>query len=115
MKNEMREMTKMRKMRLSDCSLKEYVKNGSLYEVRKTWEARSYMVKVAGNYPGHRRYEATGWLCQACDLMVREDQDHLATCTGYSDLVDGKNIHDDKDFVEFFSLVMARREERGWQ
>ena len=66
-------MKKMKTMRKSPVSLKDYMRTGTLYSVRKTWEVRSYMLRVAGNYPGHRKYLATGWQCQACLEQVRED------------------------------------------
>ena len=105
---------KIKVMKMEECRMKDYVKRGTLYSVRKMWEVRSYMLKVAGNYPGHRKYEVTGWQCQACNQEVREDQDHLAHCTGYSDLLEGKDISNDEDMLNFFSLVMNRREEMGW-
>ena len=37
------------------------------------------MIRVAGNYPGHKKYEPTGWRCQACPNMLWEDQDHLTS------------------------------------
>ena len=49
----------MKRMRKSDISLKDYMRTGTLYSVRKTWEVRSYMLHAAGNYPGHRKYLAT--------------------------------------------------------
>jgi hypothetical protein len=95
-------MKKMKVMRKSDCSLKDYMKTGTLYSARKTWEVRSYMLRVAGNYPGHKKYLATGWQCQACMQQVREDQDHLVLCSGYRDLLEGKDLESDEDLVDFF-------------
>ena len=77
MKTETAEMEKMRRIRAEEWGLKEYVQNASLWNVQKTWEARAYMLHVAGNYTHSRRYEATRWHCQACVSQVREDQDHL--------------------------------------
>ena len=57
--------------------LKDYVKKGTLFSTRKTWEVRSHMLDVAGNFPGHRKYEPSNWMCQACGGVVREDQEHL--------------------------------------
>ena len=107
-------MTKMKKMRKSDISLKDYMRTGTLHSVRKTWEVRSYMLRVAGNYPGHRKYLATGWQCQACLEQVREDQDHLTSCSGYSDLQQGRDFESDEELVDFYREVMARREKNGW-
>ena len=114
MKSETIGMEKMRMIREENWGVKDYVKNGSLWSVQKTWEARAYMLHVAGNYSHSRKYEATGWRCQACVSQVREDQDHLGQCQGYSDLRQGLDLDRDDDMVEFFRLVMARREQQGW-
>ena len=107
-------MKKMKTLRKSPVSLKEYMKTGTLHSVRKTWDIRSYMLRVAGNYPGHRKYLATRWHCQACLGQVREDQDHLTSCSGYSDLLQGRDLDSDEELVDFFTAVMARREKNGW-
>ena len=41
-------------MILNDCQMKPYVRTGTLFNVRKTWEARSHMLKIAGNYAGDK-------------------------------------------------------------
>ena len=114
MKTETTDMEKMRVIRAEEWGIKDYVKNGSLWSVRKTWEARAFMLHVAGNYSHNNKYQATGWQCQACVLQVREDQDHLSVCQGYSDLRQGLDLENDDDLVEFFRQVMARRERHGW-
>ena len=88
MKEEMQKMKekKMRTMVNQNLEIKEYVRKGTLYSARKTWEVRSHMLDVAGNYPGVNKYKASGWMCQACNLEVREDQEHLTVCNGYEDL-----------------------------
>ena len=53
-------------------------------------------------------------LGQACGSGVREDQDHLGLCSGYSDLLQGRDLASDTDLVEFYTLVMERRKTRGW-
>ena len=60
MGDEVDRMKKMKTMRKCSVSMKEYMRTGTLYSVRKTWEVKSYMLRVAGNYPGHMRYPATG-------------------------------------------------------
>ena len=104
----------MRIMYQDNLDLKEYVKNGDLYTARSTWEVRSHMLRVAGNYPGHMKYAATGWRCQACTLEVREDQEHLASCSGYSDIRAGRDLTVESELVEFIKSVMARRKEMSW-
>ena len=75
--------------------LKEYVRNSTLFSARMIWEIRSRMLDVAGNYPGHSKYKASSWLCQACNIEVKEDQDHLTECV--------------EEVVEFFNSVMEKR------
>ena len=65
------------------------------------------------NFPGHRKYESTGWQCQACVGQVREVQDHLILCPGYTDLLGDRDINNNMEMVEFYSLVIARRRENG--
>ena len=101
------------------CRIKEEAimkqKSENMTKMQKiTWEARSYMLRVAGNYSHHQRYASTGWRCQGCSLMVREDQDHLSFCDGYADLKLGKDLEEESDLVDFYRLVMARREQEGW-
>ena len=114
MKSETIGNPKMRRIREDAWGMKDYAKLGNLYTVRSTWEVRAFMLRVAGNYSHHTRYQATGWLCQACKLQVREEQDHLTRCIGYEDLRQGKDMLDDQDIVGFYRMVMARREAKGW-
>ena len=44
--------------------------------------------------------------------QVKEDQDHLTYCSGYSDLPQGMDM--ERDLVDFFTDVIARREKNGW-
>ena len=73
-------------IRAEDWCMKEYVKTGSLWSVRKTWEVRSYLPHVAGKDLHSQSYEATRCRCQACVPQVRENQDYLSVCAGYTDL-----------------------------
>jgi hypothetical protein len=114
LKEETAEMTKMKVIRGEPWGMKKYAKEGSLFSVRNTWKVRSYMLDVAGNYSHHNKYQATRWMCQACSLQVREDQDHLTQCQGYADLVQDKDLNVDAELIDFFRLVMARREREGW-
>ena len=116
MKEEMSNMKekKMRTMFYQDLEMKEYVKSSTLYTARKTWEVRSHMLDVAGNYPGQRKYEESNWRCQACNLNVKEDQEHLARCEGHKDLRGEADLSNEKELVDFFSRVMERRKQQKW-
>ena len=58
MKTEMGRMEdkKMRTMVHQNLDLKDYVRNGSLFSARKTWQVRCFMLDVAGNFPNHSKY-----------------------------------------------------------
>ena len=116
MKEELENMKekKMKIMYNQDLEMKDYVKKGTLYSARKTWEVRSNMLDVAGNYPGHNKYKDSMWRCQACDWEVKEDQEHLMVCEGYKDLQGDADLGNEADLVEFYSRVMERRKEEKW-
>ena len=85
------------------------------FSTRKTWEVRSHMLDVAGNYPGHRKYEPSNWMCQACGGVVREDQEHLTRCEGYTDLRGDADLENEEELVEVILKVMNRRKEKNWE
>ena len=116
MKEEMEKMKekKMKTMYYEDLEMKEYVKSGTLYSARKTWEVRSHMLDLAGNYPGHRKYEHSNWMCQACNQEMKEEQEHLARCEGYEDLRGDADLMNEVELVDFFTRVMERRKEMKW-
>ena len=72
------------------------------------------MLGVAGNYPRHRIYEQSNWTCRACSQEVTEDQEHLARCEGYEDLRGDADLENEKELVDFFTRVMAKRKEMKW-
>ena len=93
--------------------LKNNIKNGTFLSTRKTWEVRSHMLDVAGNFPGHRKYEPSNWMCHAC-RGVREDQEHLTQCEAYKNLRGDHDLENQEEVVEFFMKVMNRRKEKNW-
>ena len=116
MKTEMGRMEdkKMRTMVHQNLDLKDYVRNGSLFSARKTWQVRCFMLDVAGNYPKHSKYKEMDWKCQACMLEVREDQEHLLVCDGYAYLRENLDLRMEHEMVGFYQRVMDRRRERKW-
>ena len=116
MKTEMGRMEdkKMRTMVHQNLDLKDYVRNGSLFSARKTWQVRCFMLDVAGNFPNHSKYKVTDWKCQACVLELREDQEHLLVCDGCADLRENVDLRIEHEMVDFYQKVMDRRRERKW-
>ena len=45
---------------------------------------------------------------------MTEDQEHLARCEGYEDLRGDANLENEKELVDFFTRVMAKRKEMKW-
>ena len=72
------------------------------------------MLDVAANYPGANKYKASGWMCKACNLKVKEDQEHLTVCRGYEDLRLDADLNRENELVDFFTRVMERRKENKW-
>ena len=105
---------KMKTMYHQNLEMKDYVKTGTLYSARSTWQVRSYMMDVAGNYRNYVKYKHTSWKCQACNLDVIEDQDHLIVCDGYADLHQGADLRMEPELVDFYQRVLDRRKEKNW-
>ena len=53
-------------------------------------------------------------MCQACNLEVREDQEHLTVCNGYEDLRRDTDLNLENELVDFFNKVMERRKLNKW-
>ena len=114
MKKEMEKLKKLEGMSKENLEMKEYVKTGTLYTARETWRVRSRMLDLGGNYPNMAKYRKTMAKCQACNLQEREDQAHVAKCDAYQDLREGSDLGNETELVEYFSRVMKRRKENGW-
>ena len=67
---------------------------------KNLWCQQAWQLDVAGNYPGHSKYKASLWLCQACNLEVKEDQEHLTVCEGYQDLRGDADLDNEEELVE---------------
>ena len=70
------------------------------------------MKPFAGNYSHDQRFRRSDWLCLC--LESREDEAHLTSGqnTVYGDLaLKYSNLTDDESLVEFFSEVLARRDQ----
>ena len=111
-KKAMQKMDKMTILKNEDCKEKDYLKLKSINRVRDIFATRTMMLKFAGNYLHDNRYMKSSWLCEACDLMVVEDQCHITRCKGYEDLKVDKDIeYSNDDLVTFYQEVLTRRED----
>ena len=69
---------------------------------------------LAGNFPNHAKYKKSMARCQACDIQVMEDQEHVSKCVCYQDLRADADLEQEPEPVEYFSKVMERRKKNGW-
>ena len=60
------------------------------------------------------KYRKTNAKCQTCNLQEKEDQAHVARCEGYQDIREGADLGNETELVKYFSRVMKRRKENGW-
>ena len=115
MKKEIEKMKEKRIVHYQNFDVKEYVRIGTLFTARKTWEVRNHLLNAAVNMLGQTKYEAPSWKCKACNMEVQEDQEHLTKCAGYEDLHNSAaDLGNEVELVEFFSRAMGRRREKNW-
>ena len=91
---------------------KEYIGHKNIHEVRQHYRSRFGLQPLAGNYSKDKRFARTNWLCRCKE--EREEEAHLMSgkCTVFGDLAFKYNdLTDDESLVQFFSEVLARRDE----
>ena len=57
------------------------------------------------------------WTCVGCESVsqtgevkrMMDSQTHILSCSGYEDLRVDRNLENEKDLVDYFSLVIKRR------
>ena len=95
----------MGKMFHPNLGLKDYIKNGTLFSSRKTWEARSLTWLATFLVIGNTNAQ-TG--------CARHVGGHLTQCEAYKDLRGDHDLEIQEELVEFFMKVMNRRKEKNW-
>jgi hypothetical protein len=91
---------------------KEYLGNKNIHQVRQQYRTRNGLQPFGGIYSHHKRFAETGHLCRCGEK--REDESHLISgnCPVYRDIREQhQDFEDDEDLVNFFTEVLARREE----
>jgi hypothetical protein len=91
---------------------KEYVQKKNINNVRQQFRARYGLQPFAGNYSHDRRFAGSQWLCKCKE--AREEESHLMSgqCKVYGDLaLQYSDFTNDDNLVQFFSDVLARRDE----
>ena len=83
-----------------------------IYNVRQMYKTRYGMLPFAGNYTKDKRFARSDWLCKCGES--KEDESHLLSgnCEVYGEIMNNySNLNDDKQLVDFFNEVLARRDE----
>ena len=65
------------------------------------------------NFQSDKQFAIKLWACQSCfdkgGVGVRDTQHHVLICPAYEKLRQGKNLHSDKELVDYFSSVIKTR------
>ena len=90
-------------------SIQEYLKTLNVNDARLKFKIRCKMVKtIALNFPSDTKYSNKLWQCTHCDMM--DSQSHILLCASYKHMREGKNLHSDRDLVQYFREVISLRE-----
>ena len=85
-----------------------------MFSARKTWEVRSHMLDVAGNFPAHKKIrelklDVPGmWGSGQGRPRAPDPVRRIRDLRGDADL------ENQEELVKFFSKVMDRRKEKNW-
>ena len=87
-----------------------YISDSLMYNVRQMYKTRYKMLPFAGNYTKDKRFARSHWLCRCGE---KEEESHLLSgnCEVYGEIRwKYTNLNDDKQLVDFFNEVLARRD-----
>ena len=103
----------------SEMELQPYLKTMNISEARMKFRLKTKMTPtIRMNFASDPEYTSKLWSCQGCtedkaayDKVEgqRDTQAHVMVCPGYADLREDKDLHNDKDLVKYFQLVIKQR------
>ena len=91
-----------------------------LTQARLKFKLRAKMTPtVQMNFMSDPKFASNLWACVGCESVSQsgkivrnmDSQSHILSCPGYADLRLDKDLSLDKDLVEYFSLVIKRRQD----
>ena len=109
-------------------NIKEYFKTMNVKDCQMRFKIASFMTPTTRmNFQNDKQYAAELWSCPSCKVtdggddddddsdkpVILDTQQHVVMCEAYSDLRDDKDLSRDKDLVEYFRQVLARRVDGG--
>ena len=116
-------MKKYKKLNVADfkdekCEEKDYLSSMYLTQARLKFKLRAKMTPtVQMNFMSDPKFANNLWTCVGCKSVsqtgkvkrMMDSQSHILSCSGYEDLRMDKDLANEKDLVEYFSLVIKRR------
>ena len=125
-KNEQELLTNMKKYKKLDiadfkdenCKEKEYLSSMYLTQARLNFKIRAKMTPtVQMNFMSDQKFSNNLWSCVGCQSVsqtgkvkrMMDSQAHILLCSAYKDLRKDKELTNEKDLVDYFSLVIKRR------
>ena len=117
-------MKKYKKLNFADfkdenCNEKDYLSSMFLTQARLNFKLRAKMTPtVQMNFMNDPKFAHNLWTCVGCKsdsssedgTRMMDSQSHILRCSGYEDLRIDKNLSNEKDLVDYFSLVIKRRQ-----
>ena len=90
--------------------IQKYMKENDLKTIRDLFRIKLRMNHLKANFPSDPKNKGVGGLSWVGCGKTDESNSHVAECNGYADLRMGRDLNNDKDLVNYFKDVMARRE-----
>ena len=96
------------KLKKEDYKIKDYLTSLNIADARLKFALRTCMTRtVKSNFKNDPIFKSNNWKCQNCQVL--DTQEHIVHCPVYSSIRTGKDLHKDKDLVEYFRKVINIR------
>ena len=85
--------------------VKQYIKELKMHEARTMFLIRTQMMPVKLNMKNNPRFDAEKWKCDVCKML--DSQSHILWCQFFAPLIEGKDVANDRDLVEYFQKLRS--------
>ena len=91
-----------------DYKAKDYLKSLNIADARLKFALRTCMTRtIQANFKNDPIFRSNDWKCHYCQVL--DNQDHVVRCPVYANFRKGKDLHKDKDLVDYFRKVIDIR------
>lgn len=101
--------SKLDTMRGEMFGIKDYLKDKCVEDARCMFRIRTRMVDLKMNFKNLPQYRRDSWMCK-CLATVESQRHVLLYCPEYAKLREGRDMDNDKDLVNYFRDVLAKRD-----